>query len=117
MLSGFFHAAELIGNLQGGIQVLLKRRLSPLPQDRFDARQIGVLEITMTQTTDFDLSFRPTYFPESRTPEQLLANIKGKARRDIAREVLEMEGCAGLTAFLGRETLEEPDRQAWGAVC
>ena len=36
-----------------------------------------------------DLDFRSsTYWPESQTQEQLLANIKSKVRRDMARNQL-----------------------------
>ncbi len=62
-----------------------------------------------------DLSFRPdTYWPESRTPEQLLARIKGQVRRDLARRVLAEDGFAGLTAFLAREELPDEERRQWG---
>jgi len=62
-----------------------------------------------------DLSFRPdTYWPESRTPEQLLARIKGQVRRDLARRILAEDGFAGLTAFLAREELPDEERRQWG---
>ncbi len=48
----------------------------------------------MTKATKpIDLSFRPdTYFPESKTREELLSRIKGQSRREIARGILEREG-------------------------
>ena len=65
----------------------------------------------------FDLSFRPdSYFPQSRTREQLLANIKGQSRREIARGVLEEEGIVGLNAFIARDELTDHDRDMWGRV-
>lgn len=64
-----------------------------------------------------DMDYRPeTYWPESRTPEQLLANIKGKARRDMARRILAEEGFAGLNEFVAREELEGEDLIMWGRV-
>jgi len=57
-----------------------------------------------------------TYWPESRTPEQLLSRIKGQARRELAREVLASEGFQGLTTFLARDELPEIERQEWGAL-
>ena len=71
----------------------------------------------MTNTLAIDMTFRPdTYWPESRTIEQLLARIKGKARRDIARDILETKGFPALTTFVAREELSEPDRQDWGRI-
>lgn len=65
----------------------------------------------------FDLDFRPaSYWPESRTREQLLVNIKGKVRRDLARQILEEDGFAGLNAFLVREGLGGEDLFMWGRV-
>jgi hypothetical protein len=62
-----------------------------------------------------DLSFRPdSYWPESRTPEQLLARIKGRVRRELARRILAEDGFAGLTAFLAREELPDEERRLWG---
>jgi len=64
-----------------------------------------------------DLDYRPdTYWPASRTREQLLANINGKARREIAREVLDNEGFGGLTAFTARAVLDDEECREWGAV-
>ena len=62
-----------------------------------------------------DHSYRPdTYWPESRTPEQLLARIKGQVRRDIARRVLAERGFWALTAFVAREELDRDDAREWG---
>lgn len=64
-----------------------------------------------------DFGFRPTtYWPESRTPEQLLANIKGKARRDMARRILAEGGFAGLNEFIAREELNGDDLMMWGRI-
>ena len=63
-----------------------------------------------------DLSFRPdTYWPESRTPEQLLARIKGTVRRNAARRIFAERGFAGLSAFLVRDELPADDLTRWGA--
>ena len=68
-------------------------------------------------TTLIDLSFRPdTYWPEALTQEQLLSRIKGRVRREMAREILDTEGFAGLTELLAQEDLDEPEREAWGRV-
>ena len=62
-----------------------------------------------------DLSFRPqSYFPESRTREQLLSNIKGQARREMVAETLDDEGVIGLDDFIARPSLTEEERQGWG---
>ena len=64
-----------------------------------------------------NMAYRPdTYFPQSRTREQLLANIKGQSRREIARGVLEEEGIVGLNAFIARDELTDHDRDMWGRV-
>ena len=64
-----------------------------------------------------DLSFRPdTYWPESRTPEQLLARIKGTVRRNAARRILAEQGFAGLSAFLVRDELPADDLTQWGRI-
>ena len=66
---------------------------------------------------NFDFNYQPTsYWPQSRTPEQLLANIKGEVRRGIARGILQNEGFVGLKEFLSREELNESDRVLWGRV-
>jgi len=63
-----------------------------------------------TTSAVLNSGFRPeTYWPESRTPEQLFANIKGKVRRDIARRILAEEGFAGLNSFIARKELEGED--------
>jgi len=70
-----------------------------------------------TGGSGIDFDFRPsTYWPESQTQEQLLANIKGKVRRDMARKVLRDEGFRGLNAFLGRAELDDDECREWGAV-
>jgi len=70
-----------------------------------------------TSSNNLDFEFRPeTYWPESRTPEQLLTRIKGKVRRDMARDILAEEGFAGLNAFLAREELAGEDLFMWGRV-
>jgi len=64
-----------------------------------------------------DFSFRPaTYWPRSANREQLLSRITGKARRDLARMVLQGPGLAQMDAFIGRETLPAEDRRAWGLI-
>ena len=64
-----------------------------------------------------DLSFSPdTYFPESKTREELLSRIKGQSRREIARGILEREGIKGLNAFIAREELTDHDRDMWGRI-
>lgn len=64
-----------------------------------------------------DLEFRPeTYWPESRNPEQLLANIKGKVRRDMARRILAEEGFTGLNEFIVREEIDGDDLMMWGRI-
>lgn len=72
----------------------------------------------MTENSNtVDLEFRPeTYWPESRNPEQLLANIKGKVRRDVARRVLAEEGFAGLNEFIARKELDGDDLFMWGRI-
>ena len=70
-----------------------------------------------TDGSGIDLDFRPsTYWPESQRQEQLLANIKGKVRRDMAREVLSEKGFIGLSTFLGRAELDGNECREWGAV-
>jgi hypothetical protein len=70
-----------------------------------------------TTSAVLNSGFRPeTYWPESRTPEQLLANIKGKVRRDIARRILAEEGFAGLNALIAQKELEGEDLFMWGRV-
>jgi hypothetical protein len=66
---------------------------------------------------NIDLSFRPdSYWPESRTPEQLLARIKGTVRRNAARRIFAEQGFAGLSAFLVRDELPDDDRTQWGRI-
>jgi hypothetical protein len=68
-------------------------------------------------TYGIDLDYRPdTYWPVSRTREQFLANINGKARREIACEVLDNEGFGGLTAFVARTVLDDEECREWGSV-
>lgn len=72
----------------------------------------------MAKSSDvFDFGFRPeTYWPESKTAEQLLTNIKGKVRRDMARRILAEEGFTGLNAFIAREELKGEDLLMWGRI-
>ena len=64
-----------------------------------------------------DLSYRPeTYWPEALDQEQLLSRIKGQARRNMARQVLEEDGFAGLNAFLAREELDGEEKRYWGGL-
>lgn len=64
-----------------------------------------------------DYSYRPaTYWPAAPTVEQLLSRIKGQARRDQARAIMESEGFSGLSAFVARQTLSDDDRAKWGAI-
>ncbi len=61
---------------------------------------------------DVNLSFRPaTYWPKSLTAEQLLSRVKGQARREIARKVLEEQGFSGLSTFLARQGPARPSCQ------
>jgi len=70
-----------------------------------------------TSSNKLDFEFLPeTYWPGSRTPEQLLTRIKGKVRRDMARDILAEEGFAGLSAFLARAELAGEDLVMWGRV-
>jgi hypothetical protein len=65
----------------------------------------------------YDLFYRPdTYWPESLTIEQLLSRIKGEARRQLAREIIETEGFAALSSFLARSELSDAERKSWGAA-
>jgi len=58
-----------------------------------------------------DLSYRPaTYWPSAPTVEQLLSRIKGQARRDQARAIMESEGFSGLSTFIAQQSLSEDDR-------
>ena len=64
-----------------------------------------------------DQAYRPeSYWPESRSPEQLLANIKGKVRRDMARKILAEEGFTGLNAFIASEEIQGDDLRMWGRI-
>lgn len=64
-----------------------------------------------------DMAFKPTsYWPESLDMDTLLSRIKGKARRDMARRILEEEGFPGLTEFVARENLDDVDREMWGRI-
>lgn len=68
-------------------------------------------------TVQFDLSYRPdTYFPESRTRDQLLSTIKGQARRELVAHTLEEEGFSSLDSFIARPELTEDQRQSWGRI-
>jgi hypothetical protein len=69
------------------------------------------------KTNGIDLTYRPaTYWPRSSNRDQLLARIKGKARRDLARTFLQGPGLSHMDAFIGRETLPAEDRRAWGWI-
>jgi hypothetical protein len=71
----------------------------------------------MNKNADINMEFRPdTYWPVSLTQAQLIDRISGKVRRDMARDILEAEGFAGLSTFLGRETLPIAQREMWGRV-
>jgi hypothetical protein len=62
------------------------------------------------------LAFRPlTYWPESLNRDQLLARIKGQARRELARKALEEGGIAALHEVFARSELTDDQRDAWGA--
>jgi len=68
-------------------------------------------------TGKIDFSYRPeTYFSESPNREQLLSKIKGKVRREEARARLETFGFSALNDFIARESLDEEERKAWGAI-
>ena len=65
----------------------------------------------------FDYAYRPaTYWPESQTIDQLLTQISGQARRELARFYYDQGGFAALDAFLVRSQLPEPERSSWGRV-
>ena len=65
--------------------------------------------------SNIDLSYRPqTYWPVSLTQEQLISRIKGDARQNIARGILQTEGFPGLNEFLAREELSKEEREIWG---
>jgi hypothetical protein len=75
------------------------------------------MAIIVMTTSSIDLSFRPeTYFPSSPNREQLLSNITGQARRDLAAHKLEEEGFQSLTEFLARPELNDDQRKEWGRV-
>ena len=60
------------------------------------------------------MAFRPaTYWPDALTPEQLLATIRGKKRRDIARRLYAEQGFSALTGFLVKPGLDELERGDW----
>jgi len=64
-----------------------------------------------------NLEFRPdTYFPESRDRAQLLSNIKGQARRELASRQLDEQGFTSLDTFIARPELDDDQREAWGRV-
>ena len=64
-----------------------------------------------------DYSYRPpSYWPAAPTVDQLLSRIKGQARREEARAIMESEGFSGLSAFVARQTLSDEDRAKWGAI-
>ena len=70
-----------------------------------------------TVTQAFDFEFRPaTYWPASRTREQLLSRIKGRVRRQMAAAALVDGGVRALNAFLARESLPDGERRAWGRL-
>ena len=71
-----------------------------------------------TSSSGVDLSFRPaTYWPKSLNREQLLSRVKGKARRDTARFILEQgPGFTSLNQFVSREGLPDEQRQTWGMI-
>jgi hypothetical protein len=67
--------------------------------------------------TTFDLDFRPdTYWPWLPAEAQMLARIKGVARRQVARQVLATGGAAALDKSLFAESLSEEERRAVGRV-
>ena len=60
------------------------------------------------------MAFRPaTYWPDALTPEQLLATIRGKKRRDIARRLYAEQGFSALSGFLVKPGLDEHERDDW----
>lgn len=68
-------------------------------------------------TQDFDFDFRPaSYWPASRTREQLLSRIKGRVRRQMAADALADGGVRALDTFLARESLPDSERRAWGEI-
>lgn len=56
---------------------------------------------------------RDTYWPNSLTPEQLLATIRGKKRQDVARRLSAEKGFSALSAFLVKSGLTEGERADW----
>lgn len=71
----------------------------------------------MIEEHNIDMTFRPsTYWPESKTQEQLISRIKGRERQDIARKILSEHGFRELTTFLAREELTDQERDMWGKI-
>jgi len=80
--------------------------------DKDHAATDGIMQ-TSQQT--FDLDYRPdTYWPVSRSREQLLSRIKGQVRRQMAADALASGGVEALNVFLARESLPDAERRAWG---
>jgi hypothetical protein len=71
----------------------------------------------MQTISKIDLDYRPqTYWPDSLTPGQLISQIQGKVRQDMAMAIYDEQGFTGLDAFIAREELSEAERNAWGAM-
>ena len=69
------------------------------------------------KSRSFDLSFRPpSYWSESPTPEHLLAQIKGQARRKDARRIIDEQGLDAVPEFLLQEKLGESTRKMLGKI-
>jgi len=71
----------------------------------------------MLDMKEIDFSFRPgTYWPESQNIEQRFTKIKGQARRELSRAILEESGLSYLDPFLMLEKLPKKERQYWGSI-
>jgi hypothetical protein len=68
---------------------------------------------------DFDLTYRPDYWHPSDPIAQIIANVKGEARRQMILDVLERRHLltppgAELPHEMLADTLSDQDRTAWG---
>ena len=68
---------------------------------------------------DFDLTYRPDYWRPSDPISQIIANVKGEARRQMILDVLEGRHLltppgADLPPEMLADTLSNEDRTAWG---
>lgn len=70
-----------------------------------------------TQSEDIDLDFRPAarFWPID-AEVALLASIKGAARRERARQLIEAGQLDQLSGFFSKSSLDPDEREAWGAI-